>query len=186
MTHSSGISIVIIRKPLFIFLYAPWSTHAPPSVWANLNLPAVSVFSRPPPPTWHPRLFHLHPKYQLRLLPSLPSSCAHVFLSLSHTPEREHERVSPITWPILPPMSISRNISLRHAAPVIFRSYYLAPVLSHRRRPGHVLQPAWLMSNCFGSTYSLRCVLQEPMVLICIVFHLTSTLTLELGGPAAL
>lgn len=171
--------------PAFYFTESnPWSTHAPPTVWANLNLPAVSVFS-------HPHDIQDYSTFTQNtsrgLLPFLPSSCAHVFLSLTHTPG-----VNARTSPFLESRDLFRHqcwlavtFSRRHAAPVIFRSHYLGPVLSHTNRPGHVLQPAWLMSNCLDTAYSLQCATQQwtdDLDMRCFAFCVD--FNAELNGPA--
>lgn len=114
-----------------------------------------SVFSHPPPLTCHPRLFHLHPKYQLRITsrPTLLHICvhhAHIFLSLPHTP----------VWMCVCMFFKSCHLFSRwcsatrllgHMPPVIFHSHQVTPMLAHTNQLGHVLQPAWVRLNRFRS-----------------------------------
>lgn len=114
-----------------------------------------SVFSHPPPLTCHPRLFHLHPKYQLRITsrPTLFHICVHharIFLSLPHTP----------VWMCVCMFFKSCHLFSRwcsatrllgHMPPVIFHSHQVTPMLAHTNQLGHVLQPAWVRLNRFRS-----------------------------------
>lgn len=165
--------------PAFYFTESnPWSTHAPPTVWANLNLPVVSVFSHPPPPTWHPRLFHLHPKYQPRVtcFPALLLR-ARIFVSLTHSRrEHAHERLSQITWLIPPPMLVGRNFfpascgpcnfpfSLSWTGVVTYKPSRSCPpaALAHVKLFGYRLLTAVCHSGVnWWSWYALFCILRR-------------------------
>lgn len=200
MTHESRLSIsaryyVVVFFPpklppaFYLTESNPCSTHAPPTVWANLNLPAVSVFSHPPPPTWHPRLFHLHPKYQPRVT-SFPALllCARIFVSHTHSRrERAHECVSRITWLIPPPMLVGRNFFPASCGPCNFPfSLSWTGVVTYKPSRSCPQAP-WLMPNCLDTAYSLQCVAQEwtdDLDMHCFAFCIK--FNAELNGPAEL
>lgn len=113
-----------------------------------------SVFSHPPPPTCHPRLFHLHPKYQPRItsLPTLLHICvrhARIFLSLLHTPMWMCVCVFFKSCHLFSRWCSATTL-LGHTPPVIFHSHQVTPVLARSCPPANLahVKLFWITAVC--------------------------------------